>query len=111
MVYQGGGEGPYGVGVWKHIWRGWEGFSRFIKFGVGDGSHIRFWHDIWCGEQSLKEAFPELFQIVSNKEAWVKDYMQMVNNVIQWNVPFSRAVHDWEVKVVMAFFWEVICFP
>ena len=68
-------EGLYGVGVWKHIWRGWEVFSRCIKFGVGDGTHIRFWHDIWCGEQSLKEAFPELFRIASNKEAWVKDYI------------------------------------
>jgi hypothetical protein len=53
-------EGPYGVGVWKHIQRGWEGFSRFISFGIGDGFHIRFWHDKWCGNQPLKEAFPEL---------------------------------------------------
>jgi hypothetical protein len=85
-------------------------FLRFIKFGVGDGSRIRFWHDIWCGEQPLKEAFPDFFQIASNKEAWVKDHLQMVNNVIQWNVPFSRAVQDWEVKVVMAFFAKLYAF-
>ena len=36
-------EGPSGVGVWKHIRREWEVFSRFLSFGVGDGSHIRFW--------------------------------------------------------------------
>jgi hypothetical protein len=34
----------------------------------------------------------------------------MVNNVIQWNVPFSRAVQDWEVKVVMAFFGKLYAF-
>jgi hypothetical protein len=51
-------EGPYGVGMWKHIRRGWGVFSRFISFGVGDGSHIRFWYDSWCGDQPLKEAFP-----------------------------------------------------
>jgi exonuclease III len=39
-------EGSFGVGVWKHIRRGWESFSKFIKFEVGDGSRIRFWHDI-----------------------------------------------------------------
>jgi hypothetical protein len=42
-------EGSFGVGVWKHIRRGWESFLKFIKFEVGDGSHIRFWHDFWCG--------------------------------------------------------------
>jgi hypothetical protein len=25
------------------------GFSRFIRFEVGDGSKIRFWLDVWCG--------------------------------------------------------------
>ena len=87
-------EGPYGVGVWKHIQRGWEVFLKFINFGVGDGSHIRFWHDIWCGNQPLKEVFLALFGIASNKEAWVMDHMQQVNGVIQWNVSFLRAVQD-----------------
>jgi hypothetical protein len=47
---------------------------------------------------------------VSNKEAWVKDHMQMVNNVIEWNVPFSWVVQDWEVEVVMAFFGKLFGF-
>ena len=63
-------------------------FLRCISFGVGDGSHIRFWYDTWCGDQTLKEAFLELFRIASNKEACVSDHMQLSNFVIQWNVPF-----------------------
>jgi hypothetical protein len=36
-------EGPFGVGVWKHIRRGWGVFlSRFVKYEVRDGSKIRF---------------------------------------------------------------------
>jgi hypothetical protein len=34
----------------------------------------------------------------------------MVNNVIQWNVPFSRVVQDWEVELVMAFFGKLCAF-
>jgi hypothetical protein len=49
-------EGIFGVGVWKHIRRGWGVFSRYIIYEVGDGSKIHFWHDAWCGDQLLKEA-------------------------------------------------------
>ena len=34
----------------------------------------------------------------------------MVNGVIQWNVPFSWTVQDWEVKVVMTFFGKLYAF-
>jgi hypothetical protein len=57
-------------------------FLRFIRYGVGDGSHISFWHDIWCRDRSLKEAFLELFRIARNKGAWVRDHMLLSNGVI-----------------------------
>jgi hypothetical protein len=79
-------ERPFGVGVWKHIRRGWELFSKFIRFEVGDGTRIRFWQDVWCGDQPLKESFPVLFRIARNKEAWVSDHMQIMNEEIHWNV-------------------------
>jgi hypothetical protein len=72
-------ERPFGVGVWKHIRRGWKIFSKFIRFKVGDGTQIRFWHDVWCGDQPLKESFPVLFHIARKKEAWVSDHMQIMN--------------------------------
>jgi hypothetical protein len=37
--------GTFGVVVWKHIRRGWEKFSNFVRLEVGDGSHVSFWHD------------------------------------------------------------------
>jgi len=43
--------GPFGVGVWKHIRRGWGFFLRCIMYKVGDGSKIQFWHDVWCVDQ------------------------------------------------------------
>jgi hypothetical protein len=97
-------ERPFGVGVWKHIRRGWELFSKFIRFEVGDGTRIRFWQDVWCGDQPLKESFPVLFRIARNKEAWVSDHMQITNEEIHWNVQFFREVQDWEVEVVLAFY-------
>jgi len=61
--------GPFGVGVWKHIRRGCRVFSRCIRYEVDDESKIRFWHDAWCGDQPLKEAFLVLFGIAHCMEA------------------------------------------
>jgi hypothetical protein len=84
----------FGVGVWKHIKRGWDKFSNFVRFEVGDGSDASFWHDWWCGDRSLKQCFPVLFSIVRNKNAMVVDNLVVQNGVIQWNVIFTRPVQD-----------------
>jgi hypothetical protein len=86
--------GTFGVGVWKHISRGWDKFSNFVRFEVGDGSDASFWHDWWCGDRSLKQCFPVLFSIVRNKNAMVVDNLVVQNGVIQWNVIFTRPVQD-----------------
>jgi hypothetical protein len=44
----------HGVGLWKHICKGWQVLTRHIRFDPGDGSKIRFWEDIWCGDRALK---------------------------------------------------------
>jgi hypothetical protein len=49
--------------------------DRFTRFEVGVGSKISFWHDMWCGEQPLMEAFPELFSIACFRDASVDDYL------------------------------------
>ena len=48
---------------------GWDDFYPCIIFKMGDGSSIRFWHDLWCEGLPLENIFSELFNITSNKEA------------------------------------------
>jgi hypothetical protein len=55
--------GLYGVRVWKNIKSGWGTFLSHSRFEVGDGASVRFWHDLWCGNNALKEAFPNLYGI------------------------------------------------
>jgi len=86
--------GSFGVGVWKHIRKGWEKFRNLVRFEVGNGTHISFWHDWWCGDRSLKQCFPALFSIVRNKDAMVEDNLVVHNGVIQWNVLFTRQIQD-----------------
>jgi hypothetical protein len=85
------------------FWSGWEVFSSFVRYEVGDGSKIRFWHDLWCGEP-LKISFPDLFSIARCKDAWVADHMQFRKGNLQWNRFFNRSVHVWEKYLVSSFF-------
>jgi hypothetical protein len=53
----------------KNIMRGWGKFCNHTRFKVGDGSKVRFWHDLLCGDTVLKDAFPVLFGIARVKDA------------------------------------------
>jgi hypothetical protein len=78
--------GAFGVGVWKNIRKGWISFSRFTRFVVGDDSKISFWHDLWRGDTTLKEAFPALFGIACLKDAVVANNLELLGDSLQWNV-------------------------
>jgi hypothetical protein len=68
--------------------------SSHTRFEVGDDSKIRFWHDVWCGDQALKIAFPKLFNIARFKEDAMADHFELSSASYQWNVNFLRAAHD-----------------
>ena len=95
--------GPYGVGLWKHIWHGWSSFARFLSFEVGDGSRIRFWDDVWCGGDPLRKVFPELYRIARVKEGVVADFLHIRGDSVHWEVNFTRLIQDWELESVSSF--------
>jgi len=76
--------------VWKFIRKGWDSFSTFTRFVVGDGSNISFWHDLRCGDTTLKVAFPTLFGIAQAQDAFVTNNLDFLGGANQWIVSFSR---------------------
>jgi hypothetical protein len=48
---------PFGVEVHKYVRVGWQTFSTFVRYEMGDGSKVSFWHDAWCEEQPLKMSY------------------------------------------------------
>ncbi len=71
---------PHGVSLWKHISKGWDHFSKYVRFEVGEGRQLRFWHDLWCGETILREAYPDLYRIARDKDALVANHIQVCND-------------------------------
>ncbi|WVZ70121.1 hypothetical protein U9M48_018815 [Paspalum notatum var. saurae] len=49
------------------------GYSEqvLVKFKLVSGDQLRFWEDIWLGNQALKFRYPNLFNIVRKKHATV----------------------------------------
>jgi hypothetical protein len=94
----------HGVGLWKYICMGWNNFKLHFRFNPGVGSRISFWKDVWCGENSLKDTFPGLFSIARFREASIADNMERYNGTIQWNIVFTRLIHDWEVDILASFY-------
>jgi hypothetical protein len=47
-------------------------FRVIPAFEVGDGSKISFWHDQWCGDVPLKEAFSNFFGIAHAKDVLLR---------------------------------------
>lgn len=52
----------------------------------------------------MKATFSKLFSIARYKEALVADHVQFSNGNLQWNISFTRLMHDWEVDLVTLFF-------
>jgi hypothetical protein len=70
--------GAFRVGLWKTIVKGWETFSGFSRFKVGDGARTKYWHDLWCGDTVRKEAFPVLSGIARAKDAFVAENLELL---------------------------------
>ena len=56
---------------------------------------------------TLKEKFPLLYSIACEKDASVATNVEFLGRAPQWNVIFSKEVHDWKVDVVTALFQKL----
>jgi hypothetical protein len=98
--------GSHGCSFWKGIMANWDIFQSYIVFEVGKGNKLRFWHDKWCGDCSLKDEFPLLFKCSRDREAFIDSLYTRFSGVEirDWHLHFVRNFNDWEVDMVAAFF-------
>ncbi|RVW24487.1 putative ribonuclease H protein [Vitis vinifera] len=82
------------------IRNGWENFRSHSRFIIGDGTRVKFWKDLWCGNQALEEAFPILFNLSVNKDGWVAEAWEEEEVGGSWGPRFNRHLNDWEVGEV-----------
>ncbi|XP_059663371.1 uncharacterized protein LOC132309035 [Cornus florida] len=86
-----------GVGVWRAIGKGWDEFSKHVRFKVRDGRFVRFWEDPWCADRPLALLFPRLFRIAVDKHDMVANCYRLDSGRLSWHVRFRRSFQDWEL--------------
>jgi hypothetical protein len=56
----------------SQIWKGLHEAKKFcqggMKYILGDGKRIRFWHEVWLGECPLRIRFSKMFSICNQQE-------------------------------------------
>lgn len=76
--------------VWKAIMKQQEIFNVGLKWNVGDGRKILFWHNKWICDIALKNLYPDLFLISSNQNAKVADLYIHKESEFKWNRNFNK---------------------
>ena len=89
-----------GISLWKDIRKGWEEFNHRIAIQVKNVARQNFrGMGGWVGGNCLKEAFPLLFSLASQKNAIVANMWDGRGSGGQW-VHFKRPFQYWEMEGV-----------
>ena len=89
-------------GLWRSIRKGWEVFSKHIRFELGVGDRVKFWTDQWCGDLPLHLSFSVMYGIAINREASVASSLERLGTEAwrSWKVLLLRNPNDWESGVM-----------
>ncbi|RVW15738.1 putative ribonuclease H protein [Vitis vinifera] len=99
----GGGQGRQ-MGCWCWSLEGdSEGVHLVLEnmgFKVGKGNRIRFWTDLWCGNNVLSQGFPNLFSMAVHRNVTVEECWDQNVGQGGWNLKLLRDLNDWELGLV-----------
>ena len=73
-------------------------FSR-CSWKVFDGSIVRFWEDVWCGDTCLKDRFPSLARLCPSQNAPINGFAlssPFFPGQVDWSFGFPRSLTNRE---------------
>jgi len=82
--------------------------SNQICWKVGRGDQILFWEDSWVDEGiPLKDQFPKLYRISSQRKHKVSDVGSFSENGWDWNLSWRRYLFDNEMEIASKFIDQI----
>jgi hypothetical protein len=97
---------------WRDICRvdsGTSWFSQAANKKVGNGNSMKFWEDVWLGDQSLENRFPRLFGISLLKDSLVCEAGRWENGTWNWALEWRRQFFAWEVDLLQELLEVLAC--
>ncbi|WJZ91178.1 hypothetical protein VitviT2T_010276 [Vitis vinifera] len=91
---------------WKAIAQVFQGFSLFTRYVVGNRERIRFWEDLWWGDQPLRIQYPRLFRVVMDKNISISSVLGP-SRPFSWNLNFRRNLSDSEIEDLEGLMWSL----
>lgn len=89
--------------MWKNITLPLSPTNEYFKFlssgmcmVVGNGHNVLFWQDEWIEGVILKDKFPQMFALASNKTGSVNEFGAWVNGDWRWKINLRRSIFGWE---------------
>jgi hypothetical protein len=76
-------------------------FSDAVVRKLGNGDCTHFWLERWVGDRPLREQFPRLFSLSSQKEALVREIWCTDGDMGRWNLTWRRECFQWELELVI----------
>jgi hypothetical protein len=104
---------------WYDLMKVKRDFLRFDSFKVKDGSHVRFWEDVWLGSSTLRTQYLILYNIAKPKNisiaevlclslpnlSWYTDHVG--RKVTTWNELFSHIANLTLQNETDVFHWNL----
>ena len=69
---------------WASLMKVKRDFLRFGTFIIKDGSQVRFWEKIWLDNRSLRDQYPQLYNIVRRKQDMVAEVLRTQIPNLSW---------------------------
>ncbi|EOY10284.1 Uncharacterized protein TCM_025654 [Theobroma cacao] len=63
---------------------------------MGNGHNVLFWQDEWIEGVILKDKFPRMFALASNKTGSVNEFGAWINGDWRWKINLRQSIFDWE---------------
>jgi hypothetical protein len=80
---------------------GW--FDGAIGKKVGNGNLTSFWNEHWIGDQSLRQKFPRLFGISTQKNEVIGNLRRLIDGNWHWELTWRRSLFAWEEDLYREF--------
>ena len=74
-------------------------FQKAIGWKVGNRARVRFWEDVWLGNECLRSVYPRLFSLSLDQGKRVGEVGVWEETTWQWNLNWRRGRFQWETDM------------